>query len=566
MRALRSVYPIFSASLVLVSLTGIAVSETTPSTLPAAPVDASLGVRSPLIATGWDSPTTRKFRDGLAKFEQWGIFDGTTLRAERVMPDGKLQSGSFAFSRQAWRWEEFAEPLADLKAAKPASCRENFLMLYSNPGDVDWFDDEGWKVVTEHWRLLSRLAKQGGLRGLLFDAEPYTPPHSQFLYGAQPQAGQHSFSEYQVMARQRGREVMKAASAEFPEMMIFSYRLFSDMLGLLDSGELSQALEAHTYGLLPSFVDGWLDEMPLAMRVVEGTEDIGYRANSPDAYNAAFTRLKLRMPEFVRPEHREKLVRQFRVGQSLYLDAYANPPGDPWHIDSTGSTPTARLRANVASALAASDGIVWIYGEKANWWPSGNAKYPTWPDRLPGALAALRYAKDPMSFARELAHRNPPLKNLLANGDFSDAPASDGPPKGWFQWQEEGSHGKVCSVDGQVELSRMRHGVIGMTIPVKEGSAYVLRLRMKSEGKGRGFLSVGWKNAEGAWTAHSQNRKFMPVGSADEKDWSDIIGILEVPPSAGQLVFLVTATGQESERDLCRFDDAALMLVPESLK
>jgi len=123
---------------------------------PAAPLPAPRGDRPPLIATGWDSPNPRQFREGMTTFEGWGVFDGTTLRATRRTAKGD-GGAIFAFSREPWKWEEFADALADLKAARPTTCRENYLMLYSNPGDVDWFDDAGWRVITEHWRLLSRL-------------------------------------------------------------------------------------------------------------------------------------------------------------------------------------------------------------------------------------------------------------------------------------------------------------------------------------------------------------------------------------------------------------------------
>ena len=162
-------------------LTALALASfniTSPSCLAASP-------RVPIIATGWDSPNTRQFRDGLAAFEAWGVFDGTTLRTSRWSAGGKEQQANMAFSRETWQWSEFAPALADLRAAKPTTCRDNYLMLYSNPGDVDWFDDAGWSAIVDHWRFLARLARQGGLRGLLFDAEPYTPPHSQYRYGAQ---------------------------------------------------------------------------------------------------------------------------------------------------------------------------------------------------------------------------------------------------------------------------------------------------------------------------------------------------------------------------------------------
>lgn len=521
------------------------------------------GGRSPVIATGWDSPNPRQFREGLATFEGWGVFDGTTLRATRQAAGGAEQSAIYAFSRETWAWSEFAGALADLKAAKPTTCRENYLMVYSNPGDVDWFDDAGWRAIVEHWRLLSRLAQQGGLRGLLFDAEPYEPPHSQFLYRAQAQRDKHSFAEYRLKARQRGREVMEAVRGEFPTATIFTYRLFSDMLGLLDSGNLEVALEAHTYGLLTAFVDGWLEVMPPTMRVIEGTEDIGYRANSPAEYNAAFTRLKLRMPEFVAPEHREQVRRQFGVGQSLYLDAHVNPPGNPWHIDRTGSTSAGRLAANITSALAASDGVVWLYGETGRWWPSGNPKYPLWPERLPGAVAAIRRAKDPTGFAREMFRRTPAPRNLLDNGDFAQAPAPEGPPTGWWQWQAETSHGRVTSAEGRVELRAVLDGCVGRLTAVQPGRTYAVHLRVKSQGHGLASLGIGWKTAAGAWTAQAQNRRLLGADPADAAGWREIVGLVEVPAEAGQLVFMAAANAQLSDADRCWFDAAAVVEVAD---
>ena len=106
--------------------------------------------------------------------------------------------------------------------------------------------------------------RESGLSGILYDAEPYTPPYSQFLYRAQPQHEEHSFTEYCVQARQRGREVMQAVAEEYPELTIMTYRLFCDVLPVLDSGNPSAALEPSVYGLQPAFVDGWCDVLPPA--------------------------------------------------------------------------------------------------------------------------------------------------------------------------------------------------------------------------------------------------------------------------------------------------------------
>ena len=520
----------------------------------------------PLIVTGWDSPTPAQFRQHLAEFEKLGLFEGTNIDPTRLLPDGKVVSAKDAFSREPWQWEEFAPAVADLQATKPTICRETFLMLYSNPGDVDWFDDAGWREVVNHWRLLARLAKQGGLRGLLYDAEPYTKPHSQFRYGAQAGREKHDFAEYRAKARARGGEVMRAVAEEFPEVKIFCYRLFSDMLPMLDSGDLTRALEADTYGLQPSFVDGWMDALPPGLTIIEGTEDIGYRANSPAEYDGAFTRQRLRLPEFVAPEHREKFAQRLRIGQSLYLDAHINPPGDPWHIDSTGSTPVARLAANLASALAASDGIVWLYGEQARWWEGGNGKSKMWPEQFPGIVQAVRRAKDPAAFARSIFTAKTPRKNLLSNGEFTKAHAQGEAPDGWFTWQEEQSHGVITCADGRISISYAGEAVVGFIAETKPGTLLAARLRVKSTGRGQGALAIGWKTSDGKWTAQAHNAKFFSTGSADADDWREITALIEVPSGAGQIVFMASAAAQLTASDRCEFDDAELVTVPADVE
>ena len=520
----------------------------------------------PLVVTGWDSPTPAQFRRHLAEFEKLGLFEGTNIDPTRRLADGTVVSAKDAFSREPWQWEEFAPALADLQATKPTTCRETFLMLYSNPGDVDWFDDAAWREVVNHWRLLARLAKQGGLRGLLYDAEPYTKPHSQFRYVAQAGREKHDFAEYRAKARARGGEVMRAVAEEFPEVKIFCYRLFSDMLPMLDSGDLTRALEADTYGLQPAFVDGWMDVMPPGITIIEGTEDIGYRANSPAEYNAAFTRQRLRLPEFVAPEHREKFAQCLRIGQSLYLDAHINPPGDPWHIDSTGTTPAARLAANLASALAASDGIVWLYGEQARWWAGGDGKSEMWPEKFPGIEQAVRRAKDPATFTRSIFTAKTPHKNLLRNGDFAKAQADGEAPEGWFAWQDDHSHGVIACADGRVTISNAGDAVVGIRAKTKPGTLLAARLRVKSHGRGQGALTIGWNTSNGEWTAFAHNAKFYPTGPADASGWREITALIEVPLGAGQIVFMASAAAQLTADDRREFDDAELVTIPAVTK
>jgi len=516
----------------------------------------AVAARPPLIVTGWDSPSPEQYRRHLAEFERWGLFDGTTIHPTRRAANGEDVDARLAFSREPWQWEEFAPALADLRAAQPTTCRETFLMLYANPGDIDWFDDAGWREIVNHWRLLGRLARQGGLRGLLYDAEPYVEPHSQFCYAAQPEAKRHSFDEYRAKARERGREVMRALAAEFPDVTIFTYRLFSDLLPLLDTGHLNRALEPDTYGLQPAFVDGWMDAAPATLTIIEGTEGIGYRANSPAEYSAAFTLQRLRLAEFLAPEHREKFSRQLRIGQSLYLDAHINPPGHAWTIDRTGSTPARRLAANLSSALAASDGLVWLYGEQARWWPGGDAKSQTWAKKLPGAESAIRQARDPAAFARSLFEGPRPGTNLLDNVDFLKTDGKS--PADWFTWQDDGSHGTFACADGCAVIRGAKQAVVGTIVRAKPGDVLAARLRVRTAGRGLAALSIGWKTADGKWTAYARNVRLVAGPSSGSENWQDIHGLVEVPPDVGQIVFMAATDGQAGNSDACWFKDPAL--------
>ncbi len=342
-----------------------------------------------LIAAGWDSPTAASFRQHLAQFET-SAFNGTVIRPTRESGGGTSPAWD-AFSREHWEYADFAAMLADLQAVSPVSCTSNFVLLNANPGNVDWFDDDGWKEIVEHWRMLARVAREGHLTGIVFDAEPYTPPFQQFAPASQSAHGAHDFQDYVEKARERGRQVMSAVATEYPGITILAYRVFGDLLPLLKSNRrLEAVLPDQQYGLYPAFIDGWLDVMPKTALLVDGNES-AYSYNSRKEFAQGYSRLRAGAKAFVAPQNRAKLSVHFQVGQALYLDAYLTPPGSKWHIDSFGQTAVKRLGINLAYALRYSDQYVWVYGEKGHWWAS-DTQYPAWETKLPGIGEALRQA------------------------------------------------------------------------------------------------------------------------------------------------------------------------------
>jgi len=153
------------------------------------------------------------------------------------------------------------------------------------------------------------------------------------------------------------------------------------------------ALPGHAYGLLPGFVNGWLDAAPPTLTFVDGCEQ-AYRYNSRLDYLTGANLVRNKCLRLVAPENRYKYRAQVQVGFGVYLD----PPDSNRYIDPGAQTPVQRLAENVAAALDAADEYVWIYGEKASWFPSPHplADKVRWPEKMPGIEQALRLAADPV--------------------------------------------------------------------------------------------------------------------------------------------------------------------------
>jgi hypothetical protein len=556
--------------LVLLSLAALSVSA-----VAAPPADARRPKK--LIATGWDHPDSRRLRENLLEMEK-RPFDGVVIELVGRIDEKKTCYLRGAFVNEPWRQEWFQSCVDDLRACKSKRLTDNFISIGANPGNVDWFDDEGWAAIVEHWRIAAWVAKQSGCKGLLFDPEPYAPPHAQFGYAAQPQRAKHTFDEYCEKARQRGRAVIEAVAKEYPDIVLFCY--FMNSVNATATGQANprRVLEGSGYGLYPAFIDGWLDAVPPTITLVDGCES-AYLYNSRQQFVESALAMKGACQELVSPENRAKYRAQVQVSFGIYLDAYWNPKESPWYIDAPGGSRVDRLRANVGTALEAADEYVWIYGEKFRWWPTpnGGVRKESWPEALPGSDAALRFVRDPLDYARtemvRLRQENK-LVNLARNGDFSAerVKLADGreeawregrPPAGWASWQRDDSKG-VFAWDrdvgaggkGSARASGAADGCFIQSCDVKPGEHYAVRVMRRLAGGGRAHVRVRWQTPDGRWTLESQDR--MIHADAPPGEWAELLGVVEVPEGVGRLVVLLGAGGQPSPQDAAWYDDVEL--------
>jgi hypothetical protein len=331
---------------------------------------------------------------------------------------------------------------------------------------------------------------------------------------------------------------------------------------------------ASSQGLLPAFVDGWLDVIPPKMALIDGCES-AYRYNSPLEFLQSALLIKGDAQSLVSPENRAKYRAQVQVSFGIYLDAYVNPATSPWHIDA-GTTPMVdKLRQNVTQALKSADQYVWIYGEKHSWWPTPRTDInTTWESVLPGVDTALRFSADPDGYAltRLAALREAgKLVELTRNGDFGSDKTKDSagaevvyregaPPAGWGKWEATDSGSFTWDkavgnkVPGSAKAVKVGNGCfIQEILPVQPGERYYVSGSYRLQGQGSAWIRVRWQTADNKWTQEQLDKLLYGRGKAGE--WVPLGGVAEVPPGAGKLIILLGVGGQPSDQDAAWFDD-----------
>ncbi len=524
-------------------------------------------IEKKLIAVGFDMPNAERLRANYEEMDKLP-FRGASMR---FTGRGNTPFLDFAHGTDAWKPEDIAQITEDLAAAHPQRVTDCFLDIKATPGDVDWFDDAGWAVIVEHWRAAARVAKQGGIPGLLFDPESYR--NAQFGYAEQPQAADHTFEEYCQKARQRGGEVMAAVTEEYPDITIFSLFMLSIFGPQVE--QPAPSLGGNRYGLYPAFIDGWLDTAGDGVTFVDGCES-AYRFNSNVEHLAAANLIRNTCQRLISPENRYRYRAQVQVSFGIYLDAYVNPPDSNWYIDPGDQTPVRRLEANLVSALNAADEYVWLYGEQARWWESpATAGAKRWPELLPGVEEMLWSVIEPTKYAARLVDDAGAAANLLTNGDFAAgrsgaAPEgeqvadwqTEGTPAGWSFWQSaaagsEGSPGWDAGVGrdapGTATMTAVRSGCLIQTVGVAPGKRYAIAAWHRLQGEGVASARARWQTADGTWHAEHEDRFLTPNGA--DGDWQRMIGVVRVPEGAEKLVLLLQMDGQQTEEDVAWWDD-----------
>lgn len=550
---------------------------------PIAHAQSGAPIQKKFIEAGWDEPNTASLRANLKEMEKTP-FDGVVVTAVGKDDAGKNVSLQSTFSDVPWKQEWFQGAVDDLKAIHPTKLTDNFIKVGANPGNVDWFDDAGWDAIVNHWRIAAWIAKEGNLKGILFDGEPYTKPYKQFQYILQPNSSKYTLEQYQAKARQRGREVISAVAAIDPNLVIYTFFMNSYQASALNASNPVLAGRTSAYNLYPAFINGWLDAAPPTMIFVDGCET-SYLYNSQEQYLNAANLMRNGALSFVAPENRAKYAAQVQTSFGMYMDANVNPPTNHYYIDPKGNTRTERLAINATYAINAATEYVWIYGEGASWWPTGNktSDAQRWEDKLPGITQALLDVTHPQQAAERAvaaAEKNGG-KNLLLNADFANEPTkttstkgaqSDwktaGAPANWSTYQDDDSHGTFSfdatmshsdDKSGAAKITGVASGTFIQSIAVKPGEHYIVQAWTRHAGRGLSAVLVRWQTDAGKWINDKDIDVTMYNPEMPEQNkWQKIQGIATVPAGAGRLVVLLTQNNQPAGNDVAWYDDVSV--------
>jgi hypothetical protein len=307
-----------------------------------------------LIEWGWDEPDTKFIRENIQKMEQFP-FDGLVFHA---LTGKRANLAWEVWGGRKFAADDFQQAVADLKATRFSRFTERFLRVNVTPGKVDWFDDEAWACVVNNFGVAAQVAKEGRCKGFMFDTEQYEGVKV-FDYRQQKEKDKKTFAAYQAKVRQRGREWARAVNQQFPDITIlltFAYALSQRTGSAKDRSGAA-------YGLLADFLDGVLDACSRETVLVDAWE-FSYPYKERQQFEQAYETITKKAPGWTAVP--EKYKGHVKAGFGVWMD-HKRKGWDVADFSKNYFGP-GELEAAVRSALAVSDGYVWIYSERPKWW------------------------------------------------------------------------------------------------------------------------------------------------------------------------------------------------------
>jgi hypothetical protein len=343
-------------------------------------------IQKKLLDFGWNSPYTFELRNDLKKYEI-GVFDGLGIKIPKYAGAGNvfMINDLRTLSSDSMNYElALANQMPQSKILT-----DNFVVMYGG-SQMDWFSDEDWAVAEKQIRFSAKLAKALHCKGILWDAEPYKPGKNPWKYPEQPFANKYTYEQYYSQVRLRGAQFINALQEEFPDLIIYSLREFSDfqhgspfaepLIPVQDLKYTNNRLKEMWWGLHLPFTIGIIDAIKGKAIIVDANEEAYYYTSAQEFYETATT-LKSDALALVPSDLHLKFAAHFKLGHAISADYtsghWANVITFPYRLSGQGKMLTQKQQANwfehnAYYSLRTSDEYAWLYTEQYNWWTGEN--------------------------------------------------------------------------------------------------------------------------------------------------------------------------------------------------
>ena len=311
----------------------------------------AIATRAALIYAGWFGNTipTPSFVAANRTFLESQPFDGLVLYLRNASLTVNLTSN--VMRTTAISYDTMMSVLSPIANVTFTNLREN-LGLVQGSTPPDFFDD--WSVVVQNYANLARAARDSGLKGLCFDNEQYAAPWGNYGSHLRYYASR-SFADYQTQARLRGRQIMEAMVAEFPDIVFLT--LHGPYISEPDAPTSLQFPQWQSGNeLMGPFFAGHMEGAGTAACVMDGGEL--YTLRTLSHFQASRTWRRTDLPsDTVNCAFIPAALRSSWPGRSsISFGIYDRPFGG-------ASMDATILRSATANALSVADRYVWFYSE-----------------------------------------------------------------------------------------------------------------------------------------------------------------------------------------------------------
>ena len=244
---------------------------------------------------------------------------------------------------------DLATLMAPLRNTTFSQLRDNFGLIQGTT-PPDFFDD--WSIPVANFGAVARALKDAGLKGIVFDNEQYFSPWGNYPTGCKYTA--RSLAEYQAQARLRGRQVMEAMIAQFPDIAVITLHGPTVSEPRVPTPLFPVWYTANE--LFGPFFTGMMEGQTGTALNIDGGEL--YHLRSADEFKRSYDWRKYTMPSdafncaFIPPALRPSWPGK----SSICFGVYDRP------FSGAGMDPTI-ARTTITNALRQADRYAWFYTE-----------------------------------------------------------------------------------------------------------------------------------------------------------------------------------------------------------